>query len=186
MGGVDCRCVVCFFSVIALIFHTAPLADTRHKLCFNGAVPRRWDEWCSTLTRAGGLNDGECALTIPVKWEYNSLLPGMKVSLHFHRKRKKEAALNVPKRLFMFQFLCAISICPLKSLSGNVGKSLRFDWSSLITPSRCALFELLSPAVYSTAANTFMSTFILIFTCVIFFLYTFYTLLGCNRCAHDK
>lgn len=52
--GVDYWCnVMRFFSVIALIFHTAPLADTCHKLRFNGAVPLRWDEWCSTLTRAG-------------------------------------------------------------------------------------------------------------------------------------
>lgn len=67
---VDCWCkVMCFFSVIALIFHSAPLADTCHKLRFNGAAAWRWDAELGVKRGADG-----AVLPSLMSWKLNLLL----------------------------------------------------------------------------------------------------------------
>lgn len=112
--GRGCWCdLMCFFSVIALIFHTAPLTNTRHKLCFNGPVPLRWDEWCSTLTSAGlnGGADGGGAGALPsltVRIKRTVLQREMWLNLS---TVKENGCTNVPKYVSIHLFfMCTFNL----------------------------------------------------------------------------
>lgn len=116
--------VMCFFFFFVLLLcssFTLHHSDTCHKLCFNGAVPQRWEEMCSDLTRAG-LNSGsksESSFSLTVIVNYCA----PRAYLHFHTEKRGQYLLRT----------CAFLVFTLKYMNaGNIKVSRCQCWDSKV------------------------------------------------------